>query len=218
MLRIVKILIVGNLFLYSLAINGQNDTLNDSHYGIGVIEYENNRYHDIYGFHYGFAMAIGLDDFSSDTTKHLAAVHLDSYLGWRFNRKISITSGIGFEFNESRISGFRFDTQFLTLYLGGRYNVLNTKYMPYVYGRGGYGFGPPQEEALVDHENGVNYQAGVGLTFPSHKSHKYFLALAWHHQQAKGAESFIDPLGNEINTKYDILINRLVIKFGIELR
>lgn len=183
----------------------------------GVIQYDDGTYHDTYGFHYGFAIAIGLDDFSTDTTQHLGAAHIDSYLGWRFGKKVSLTSGLGFEFNESRIAGFRFDTQFLTFYLGGRYNLTNTKYMPFVYGRVGYGFGPPQEGSIVNHDDGTNYQAGVGLTFPSPKPHKYFVAVAWHHQQAKGTESFIDPLGNEINTKYDILINRLVIKFGMEL-
>lgn len=218
MLRIARILLAFLALLYAQVSYAQIDTLDDSTYDYGLIEYDNYKYHDIYGLHYGFAMAIGLDDISSDTTKHLAAVHLDTYIGWRFNKKFSLTSGLGFEFNESRISGFRFDTQFLTLHLGGRYNILNTKYLPYVYSRLGYGFGPPQEEALVDHENGVNYQAGIGLTFPSRKSHKYFIAFAWHHQQAKGAESFIDPFGNEINTRYDILINRLVIKFGMEFK
>jgi hypothetical protein len=217
MLKMAKILLALTTLVFAQGIYAQNDTVDRTH-DFGVIEYDNNYFHDIYGFHYGFAMAIGLDDFSTDTTKHLGAVHLDSYLGWRFNKKFSIISGLGFEFNESRISGFRFDTQFLTLHLGGRYNVLNTKYMPYIYGRIGCGFGPPQEEALVDHGNGVNYQAGVGLTLPAQNSSKYSIALAWHHQQANGAESFIDPLGNEINTKYDILINRLIIKFGMEIR
>lgn len=204
---------IGVLFgvLLTMIVSAQeNNTYDDE---ILDIEYS---YHDTHGYHYGFGMAIGLDDFSIDTTKHLAAVHLDAYIGWRFNKKLSLTSGFGFEFNESRIASFRFDTQFLSLYLGARYNILNTRYMPYVYGRVGYGFGPPQEDAIVDHENGHNYQTGLGLTFPSTKNHKYFLAFAWHHQVAKGAESFIDPLGNEINTKYDILINRLVLKFGME--
>ena len=216
MLRIAQVLIVLLVILSAEKVHAQSDTLDNRIYD-GIIKYDNS-YHDTYGFHYGFAMAIGLDDLSSDTTKHLAAVHLDTYVGWRFNKKLSVTSGWGFEFNESRISGFRFDTQFLTFHMGGRYNLINTKYMPYIYGRLGYGFGPPQEEALVDHENGMNYQAGMGLTFPSRKSHKYFIAIAWHHQEAKGAESFIDPFGNEINTKYDILINRLMIKFGMEFK
>jgi len=189
----------------------------DSRYNDDIIAIDYT-YHDTYGYHYGFGMAIGVDDFSDDTTKHLTAVHLDTYIGWRFNKKLSVTSGLGMEFNESRLAGFRFDTQFFSLYLSGRYNLLNTKYMPFLYGRLGFGFGPPQEEAIVDHENGRNYQAGLGLTFPSKSDHKYFLAFAWHHQEARGAESFIDPLGNEINTKYDILINRLVIKFGMEFK
>lgn len=206
-----KFLIVFFGIFLTTIVSGQEDsTFNNP---ILVVD---SPYHDNHGFHYGFAMAIGLDDFSVDTTKHLTAVHLDTYLGWRFNRKLSLTSGLGFEFNESRIASFRFDTQFLSLYVSGRYNLLNTRYMPYVYGRVGYGFGPPQEEAIVDHENGQNYQAGLGLTFPSRQNYRYFLAFVWHHQVAKGAESFIDPLGNEINTKYDILINRLLIKFGME--
>lgn len=205
-------------FFYSLVLCAQTDTLDNEIYDFGVMKYSNYQYHDTHGFHYGFAIAIGVDDFSSDTTQHLSAAHIDSYVGWRFNKNASITSGLGFEFNESRIAGFRFDTQFFSLHIGGRYNVLDTKYLPYIYGRIGYGFGPPQEESIVDHENGVNYQAGIGLTFPSLKSHRYFIAFAWHHQQAKGAESFIDPLGNEINTRYDFLINRLVIKFGMEFR
>lgn len=172
--------------------------------------------HDTYGYHYGFSMALGLDDFSLDTTKHLMAVHLDAYIGWRFNKKFSVFSGLGFEFNESRIANLRFDTQFFSIYTGARYNILNTRYMPFVYGRVGYGLGPPQEEAIVDHENGHNYQAGIGMTFPSRNNYRYYLIIAWHHQVAKGAESFIDPFGNEINTRYDILINRLMLKVGME--
>ncbi len=209
--HITRIIILLLGVIFSIGASAQEDNAYDDE----IIKIEH-AYHDSYGYHYGFSMAIGLDDFSLDTTKHLTAVHLDGYVGWRFNKKLSLFSGLGFEFNESRIASFRFDTQFFSLYAGGRYNILNTRYMPYVYARAGYGFGPPQEDAIVDHENGQNYQAGLGLTFPSKTNYRYYMAFAWHHQEARGAESFIDPLGNEINTKYDILINRLVLKFGME--
>ena len=175
MLRITQVLIVLLVILSAGKTDAQSDTLVTIIYD-GAIEYDRS-YHDTYGFHYGFAMAIGLDDISWDNTKHLAAIHLVTYMGWRFNKKLSVTSGLGFEFNESRISGFRFDTQFFTFHVGGRYNLLNTKYLPYIYSRVGFGFGPPQKEALVDHENGINYQAGMGLIFPSRKSHNYFTAI-----------------------------------------
>ncbi len=202
----------------SSALYAQKDTLDNESYDFGALGYEDYSYHDTYGFHYGFAIGIGLDDFSADTTKHLSAAHLDTYVGWRFNKKFSVTTGLGFEFNESLVSGFRFDTQFFTMHVGGRYNIFNTKYLPYVYTRLGYGFGPPQEGTIVDHDDCANYQVGVGMTFPSHKSYRYFAAIAWHQQEARGAESFIDPLGNEINTKYDIVINRLVLKLGMEFK
>lgn len=219
----LRILFVWVLFISASICIAQTDSISyfDEAYYIDdpeSITYDNGSYHDTYGYHYGFAMGVGVDDFSIDTTKHLEGVHLETYFGWRFNKRLSLSSGIGFEFNESRFAGFRFDTQFLTLHTRVRYNILTTRYMPFVFGRLGYGFGPPQEESIVDHSNGANYQLGIGLTFPSRKSHKYFIGLAWHHQSAMGAESFIDPLGNEINTKYDILINRIVIKFGMEFR
>lgn len=141
-----------------------------------------------------------MDDISSDTTKHLVAVHLESFFGWSLNNKFLASSGFGFEFNESRLSGFRSDTQYLTLHLRRRYNILQTKYLPLVIGRKGYGFGSPQEESIVDHENGINYQLGVGVTFSSSKNNKYSFIIAWHHQHASGCESFIDPFGNEVNT------------------
>lgn len=214
----VKIYSVLLLLIYASISIAQSDIGEENNYKNGITEYDNGSYHDTYGYHYGFAMGIGLDEFSVDTTKHLTAMHLESYFGWRFNKRFSLSSGVGFEFNESRLAGFRFDTQFLTLHARARYNILTTRYMPFVLGRVGYGLGPPQEESLVDHSNGVNFQLGIGLTFPSQKSTKYFIALVWHHQSAMGAESFLDQFGNEINAEYDLLINRLVLKFGIELK
>jgi hypothetical protein len=96
MLRIKQIILAFMALLYAQGVYAQSDTLDDSTYDFGAIKYDTYKNHDIYGFHYGFAMAIGLDDSSPDSTKHLAAVHLDSYLGWRFNKKFSLTSGLGF--------------------------------------------------------------------------------------------------------------------------
>jgi len=74
------------------------------------IVFDNGDFHDSRGWIYGFAFGIGVDDFSLDTTRILAAAHLEGYYGWKFNKRISLSSGLGIEFNESRLAGFRFDT------------------------------------------------------------------------------------------------------------
>ena len=70
MLKIAQILLAFIALLYAQGLYAQNDTL-DSTYEFGVLKYDDNSFHDVYGYHYGFAMAIGLDDFSTDSTNIL---------------------------------------------------------------------------------------------------------------------------------------------------
>lgn len=178
--------------------------------------FDNGQLYDVYGYFYTFDMSFNLDDFGEAENGGLAAAHISSDLGWRFNSKFALAGGLGFEFNETELAGFRIDTQFLTTYLKARYYFLSTRYRPYVYGRLGYGFGPPDEN-VSDHGDGINYQIGISMLFPNSNKYKYAVGLYWHQQIASGQESYIDPFGNEINTVYDLIINRLMLKIAIDV-
>jgi len=54
----------------------------------------------------------------------------------------------------------------------------------------------------------------MGITFSSGNENRFFMQLSHYMQGTKGEEFFLDPLGNEVKTNYDILINRLIFKLG----
>lgn len=174
--------------------------------------------YDTRGYFYGFGLAVGIIDMENhESDEGLTAVHISNNYGYRWGSRLAASAGIGMEFTESQLAGFRIDTQFISLYAKVDYYMAMTRYRPYLFGRFGYGFGPANDEFAADHGSGANYQIGVGMVFPSRSKHKYHLQLYWHHQTASGRESYIDAFGNEIDTEYDLVIHRLMLGLIFEM-
>lgn len=171
----------------------------------------NGKYHRTTGRFFSFQFG-----FHSNFTSEEAAVstHVEySYL-WRLRPNMSLGPSIGFEFNESQVAGFTFNTTFLSLGVNGRYYINSDKRRIYTFGRIAYGF-PGEEEvenAQREHSGGFNFIGGLGVQFPYKKKASFHLNIGQYFQKTSGSEFFLDNLGNEINTEFDIFIKQLVIK------
>lgn len=154
------------------------------------------------------------------TTDQPIASQAELLLGKRFNKNLNIAIGMGSEFNEARVSGFNYETQFVSFFGYGRYYLTKTQKRLFGYSRLGYGFpGEPSTEGIPNNHNG-GPQAfyGLGLDFASKRKMRFQLTIGHYIQKADGKGFFLDNLGNEIETDYDIVINRLLFKLGVEFR
>jgi len=143
-------------------------------------------------------------------------IHSDLMYGEQLNSKIGIALGLGSEFNEASVAGFEFDTQFISLFAYGRYSLFHKKTRLFAFGRAGYGFSTDaaESESQRDHKGGLNMKYGFTLQFASRNSSKFQLSIGHYLQKASGRESFLDLIGNELDTEYDIMINRLMFTIG----
>ena len=180
-----------------------------------ILVFDKGKFHVTHGWFFNTDLGLNLGGIF-DTENQLVSSHLHLIYGYNFNEKFSLAAGIGFEFHETEISGFRIDTQFNPLFLFGRYYFNENKKRLFTYGRVGYGFIGGEEEFQNDNNGGVQYQAGLGIHFATKKRSNFVLTVGYHLQKTDGTENFIDSLGNEIQTEYDIWIRRLMINFGIE--
>jgi len=138
-------------------------------------------------------------------------------MGYTLNERVSLAAGMGFEFNEAEISGFRIDTQFIPIYLRAKYFLTNQKEKPFLYIRPGYGYAIVEEAANSGINNGgPQLQLGAGIQFASKKQSKFIFSLGYHIQKTDGNESFVDNFGSEVAVDYDILIKRIVMTMSYE--
>lgn len=145
--------------------------------------------------------------------------HIGLHYGYRFTPRLSLSGGFGIELNEARAAGFVFETQYTSLYAYGRYHFFTGR--PQIFGFGRIGFGTPGEEDSEDFpsefQGGVNAMYGLGTIFASKGRSKFVLSLGHYFQKSKGQQTFLDPIGNEVNTKFDLMIQRLVLTLGWEI-
>lgn len=144
------------------------------------------------------------------------SAHFEFLYGDRLTPRLDVALGAGSEFNQASVAGFQFDTQFLALFAYGRYFLTNHQKRLFVFARAGYGFSTdePEENGSREHGGGINAKYGLGIQFASRKKSKFQISLGHYFQKTSGQESFLDLIGNEINTEYDILLNRMIISFG----
>jgi len=144
--------------------------------------------------------------------------HWDIMYGEQFNDRISVAVGLGGEFNEVILGGFNFDTQFTSLFAQSRYAIINSKTRLFAFGRAGYGFSTDASESASqrDHKGGLTARYGIMWQFASRNNSKFQLSFGHYLQKASGRESFLDVIGNEIDTEYDLVINRLVFSIGFD--
>jgi len=168
---------------------------------------------NFWSFSFGFN-ALGI----LGTADQRVSTHLEIMYGHRLDKNLNIGVGAGFEFNEALVSGFQFDTQFSSLFVHGRYYITNNPKRLFVFSRLGFGFPAEENEEGIssEHSGGFNSLTGIGMHFASRKKSRFQLILGFYTQKTNGKEFFIDNIGNEVETNYDILIKRLMFKFGWE--
>ena len=147
-----------------------------------------------------------------------ASSHLGFHYGYRFSPRLSLSGGFAFEFNEASASGFLFDTQYVPLYVYGRYHFFVGRPHLFGFGRVGYGFVSDEQSMERNEEvgGGINTMYGLGIIFASRKKSKFVLSLGHYLQKASGQQSFLDPIGNEIRSSFDLTIQRLILTVGWE--
>ncbi|MEM9544379.1 MAG: hypothetical protein AAGA77_00330 [Bacteroidota bacterium] len=153
-----------------------------------------------------------------DSADQRESAHLEFIYARRLNERFNIGAGLGFEFNEARVAGFQFDTQFTSVFAYGRFYLTNSKKRLFLFSRIGMGF-PAEEnedEILAEHSSGFNTLNGLGLQWAARGKSRFMLTLGFYTQKTEGTEFFLDNIGNEVETNFDILIKRLIFKFGWE--
>lgn len=153
-----------------------------------------------------------------DSVDQRVSSHLEVIYGRRINERFNAGVSVGFEFNEAQVAGFQFDTQFISLSAYGRYYLNNSSKRLFAFSRIGIGFPSEENEqgATAEHSGGFNTLTGLGIHFASRKRSTFQLMLGFYTQKTHGREFFLDNIGNEIQTDFDILIKRLMFKFGWE--
>lgn len=171
------------------------------------------RYHKTTGRFFTFTFGFNMLNVTSE--EPIISSHLQLAYLWRLTPSLSFGPALGFEFNEARVAGFTFNTSMSSINILSRYYLNKNKRRLYAVGRLGYGF--PSEEDEVgpgEHSGGVSTMIGAGIQFPVKRKSSFHLTVLQYFQKTAGTEFFFDNLGNELKTDFDILIKRLIIRFG----
>ena len=178
-----------------------------------AIIFSNGKYFETQGFL--FSLSLG---FNPGAEIQGVSSHFDFIFGYRVSPNFDIGIGLGSEFNEANAAGFTFDTQFSSTFLYGRYFLNNNRCRVFPFARIGYGAASEtQEEGIPNEYNGgIHAMYGVGLHFAGKKNARFQLQFGHYLQKTNGREFFLDNLGNEVETYFDLLLSRFIIKFGIE--
>lgn len=161
----------------------------------------------------GFNLISGFSEEDQRTSSHLELI-----LGYRINPRFNLGAGVGFEFNEIEIAGFRIDTQVSSIYGYGRYYFLDIPERPFLFARLGFSGAAEEQADTITNEQkgGPQGMIGIGLHFASRRNSKFQMSLGFYTQEVSGREFFLDNIGNEIQVDYDVMIKRLIFKFGWE--
>lgn len=179
--------------------------------------HSNGKYMQTQGGFWDLSFGVNLGIFEEEEEAR-ASTHLELIYGWRVDPRLNIGVGMGFEFNEAEVAGFQFDTQFSTFFAHGRYYLTNGSRRIFAFSRIGVGYPAEENEDgnLAEHSSGVNTLTGVGIHWASRRNTTFHLSLGYYTQKTHGREFFLDNLGNEVATNFDILIKRMMLKFTWE--
>ena len=138
-------------------------------------------------------------------------------LGKYLKPRASLGLGVGSEVNDKDLGDFTINTQVLSLFGYGRYDVTNTSRKLFIYGRLGYGLANVDPELETTEKGGLNAGFGIGILFANSKKAKVSIMLGYHHQSASGVQNFIDEFGNEVVADYDLDFHRIGLTFAFEV-
>ena len=173
--------------------------------------FENGKFHTTKGFFMTMQWGIGFGFYPS------AQFNLSA--DYRVNNKITAGLGAGIQANDTSIGGLYLTTRFVGIYGQGRYYLTHKKRRVYATGNLGYGIGLGDPFGLEGSNatGGLKAGAGLGVSFASRRSSKYFLELENYFQKGSGLNISEDNLGNNVLANYDLWFKRIVLKLGVDL-
>lgn len=175
-----------------------------------VIIYKKGKYHLTRGLLVNWTLAGGLTG-----EENTASSHNNLALGYHLNKFWTLGGGIGVDFNEGVFNGLNIDTQVIPVFVYGRYYLTQSRNRLFLYGKCGFASGI-DDNLEGDSNGGFIAHTGIGLHFSSIGKTKFLLKLGTHVQHASGTQIDLDPFGNEIESKYDVVFRRLMIGFSLD--
>lgn len=179
--------------------------------------YSKGKMHDTKGFFW--SMNLGFSTAGLFTGQDIGSEHFELLFGYRFDKQWTIAGGLGSELNTSQVGGFPVETGFSSYFLYGRYYFTNGRPRLFAYSRLGFGAGQTGEtETNINNNGGMQWQGGAGVHFASRKNARFIISWGYYLQKTSGTQFFLDDFGNEVKVDFDMLIQRPILKLGIEFR
>jgi hypothetical protein len=164
-------------------------------------------------------MNLGFSTAGLFSGQDIGSEHFDMLIGYRFNKKWTAAIGVGSEFNSSQVGGFLIETAFAAYFLYGRYYFNDGRLRFFAYSRLGYGAGQAEDpETNINNTGGIQWQGGGGIHFASRKNARFIISWGYYLQKTSGTQYFLDDFGNEVKVDFDMLIQRPILKLGVEFR
>jgi len=145
------------------------------------------------------------------------AAHLEFLFNARISNKVNLGAGAGWEANQAEIAGLTLNTQFQSIFIYGRYYLTDTKPRIFAFSRIGVANPAFQTERWFDfHSGGFNTINGFGVHFAAKKDARFQITIGHYMQKTDGQTWFNDAFGETVRTRFDIWIQRYILKFGWE--
>lgn len=167
----------------------------------------------------GYLLAVNYQFGFSSSNSDLIASHLEVMFAKRLNRRLNLGGSLGIEANEISLGGVPQLKAFFSVGGYGRYYLMRRKNKRlFTYGRFGYGALEEElnSEVETDDRGGITGSYGLGIDFAGKNDGRLQVSVGQYFQKASGTEFFLDNNNNEVSTKYDVMINRFVVKVGWE--
>ena len=175
-----------------------------------VMIYKKGKYHLTRGFFVNWTLGGGLSG-----GENSAASHNGFRAGYHVNKFWSLGGGFGIDFNEGVFNGVNIDTQVAPIFVYGRYYLTHSRNRFFLYSKLGYAAGI-DDNLQGEADGGLMVHGGLGVHFSSIGKTKFLLKLGAHSQHASGTQIDLDPFGNEIQSKYEVVFRRLMIGFSFD--
>lgn len=172
--------------------------------------YKRRRFHYNSGIFSAFAAGLIINSLDGGT------VQFDYIIGKRLNPRLSVGLGAGLYINESYPAGLWIQTNVLPIYAYSRYYLSRQRRRLYVAGRLGYSL--PLESFNNNHTGGMMLMPEIGVHFAGRKKTRFALGLGQYLQMTKGNTINFDQFGNTIDTRFELLLNRTVLRLTWEFR
>jgi hypothetical protein len=166
------------------------------------------KYHYKSGIFSYTSVALGSHDLDYTT-------QIQTVLGYRYTERLSLGLGFAIEGYHLSVGDGRFYHKYLTPFGYGRYYLNNKNWRLYTDAKMGYAFA---KESNIFQRNtskdGFIFQPGLGIQIASRNKFKMHFGMSYLFLRTKGTGA---DWSGDIQYDYDVWINRLVFKIGVDL-